>query len=175
MDLAFEENNIAVDGSVLMYHVVPSVVYSPELVDGLQMVTEQGQSLRVAVVNGVVLVNGAELIATNILTNNAVVSLPLSPLPPSCPLCPDPHHFQSAGAWQCPSANTCPFKTLVCWRQGGDWRRGRAWRGGCGVLLHPQRSPAVTMLCYTILYFTRKDYYIYYTILYYTSCALYSF
>jgi len=58
--------------NILLYHVVPAVAYSTDLVDGQIVPTLQGQTLRITT-DGGVRVNGVDVVLANALIKNGVV------------------------------------------------------------------------------------------------------
>ncbi|MEL7221659.1 MAG: fasciclin domain-containing protein, partial [Bacteroidota bacterium] len=58
---------------ILLYHIVGGEASSGGLMDGQQFTTLQGQDVTVGIVDGVVTINGAEVIVDNIYTNDGVV------------------------------------------------------------------------------------------------------
>lgn len=58
--------------NILLYHVVPVVAYSTDLVDGQVVPTLQGQTLRITTAGGV-RVNGVDVVLANALIKNGVV------------------------------------------------------------------------------------------------------
>ncbi len=57
---------------VLTYHVVEGRVFAFDLVDGMEVMTVQGQTLTISL-NGGAQVNGASVAAADILTSNGVI------------------------------------------------------------------------------------------------------
>jgi transforming growth factor-beta-induced protein len=57
---------------VLTYHVVEGRVFASDLVDGMEVMTVQGQTLTISL-NGGAQVNGASVAAADILTSNGVI------------------------------------------------------------------------------------------------------
>lgn len=57
---------------ILLYHVVDSRVFAGGLVDGMEVTTLQGETVTISL-NGGAQVNGASIIATDILTANGVI------------------------------------------------------------------------------------------------------
>ena len=58
--------------NILLYHVVPAVAYSVDLVDGQVVPTLQGQTIRISTVGGV-RANDANVVVANALIKNGVV------------------------------------------------------------------------------------------------------
>lgn len=59
--------------NLLQYHVIPQVVYSPDIGDGGEFETLNGKTLNVSVDGDTVNVNSAAVVATDYLTNNGVI------------------------------------------------------------------------------------------------------
>jgi len=59
--------------NILQYHVIPQVVYSPDIGDGGEFETLNGKTLNVSVDGDTVTVNSATVVATDYLTNNGVI------------------------------------------------------------------------------------------------------
>ena len=58
---------------VLLYHIIPSKVMSADLTDGLEMTTLQGNSVRFAVFDGGMMINGSNIITGDIPATNGVL------------------------------------------------------------------------------------------------------
>ena len=73
--------------TILLYHIVPSVLTSDTLEDGTELITAQGNTLAVSISNGIILVNNATVVEANILSATGVahgidsVLIPPSPAP----------------------------------------------------------------------------------------------
>ena len=59
--------------NVLQYHVVPFEVTSADLVDGMEVTALNGDTLVISITDGVVMVNGAEVVIADVMTSNGVV------------------------------------------------------------------------------------------------------
>jgi uncharacterized surface protein with fasciclin (FAS1) repeats len=59
--------------NVLLYHVVAGTALSTDLSDGQEVLTLQGETVTVEIVDDVVTINGAEVIIADILADNGVV------------------------------------------------------------------------------------------------------
>jgi uncharacterized surface protein with fasciclin (FAS1) repeats len=79
---------------ILTYHVVPGVYRAADLQNGQTLETLQGETLSVTVIDGRVLINGAEVIQTDVEASNGVVHvvssviLPPTPEPGITPVAP---------------------------------------------------------------------------------------
>lgn len=69
-----ENLTVAQLSEILTFHVVPNAVaYSTSLKDGQNITTLAGKQLTVKITDGVVSVNGAKVIAADVLVNSGVV------------------------------------------------------------------------------------------------------
>jgi len=59
--------------NVLQYHVVPFEVTSADLSDGMEVTALNGDILVISITDGVVMVNGAEVVIADVETSNGVV------------------------------------------------------------------------------------------------------
>jgi len=59
--------------SILKYHVVPGRVYAEQASDAQSAKTLQGQKIRFTIDGGQLMVNGADIVVTNIETSNGVI------------------------------------------------------------------------------------------------------
>jgi transforming growth factor-beta-induced protein len=66
--------NVSILSKVLRYHVVPGVLRITDLVEGQQLTTVEGTTIRVSTAGGMQ-VNGARIVTTNIETGNGVVHI----------------------------------------------------------------------------------------------------
>ena len=66
------ENKAKLTG-ILTYHVVAGKVMSSDLTDGMTATTVNGQTVTIKLMNGKVMVNGAEVIIADVDTDNGVV------------------------------------------------------------------------------------------------------
>ncbi len=66
------ENKAKLTG-ILTYHVVAGKVMSSDLTDGMKATTVNGQTITIKLMNGKVMVNGAEVIIADVDTDNGVV------------------------------------------------------------------------------------------------------
>ena len=69
--------------SILTYHVVPGIYSFSEITTGLSLTTVQGEDLSFSVMGGKAMVNGKNIVATDILANNGIVHVIDSVLIPS--------------------------------------------------------------------------------------------
>jgi uncharacterized surface protein with fasciclin (FAS1) repeats len=58
---------------ILLYHVVPGQVMAADVSDGLEAETLQGGMVRFSVANGAVMINDANIVATDIVASNGVI------------------------------------------------------------------------------------------------------
>ena len=58
---------------ILLYHVVPGQVMAADVSDGLEADTAQGGKVRFTVADGKVMINGANIVATDIVASNGVI------------------------------------------------------------------------------------------------------
>lgn len=80
--LLLPENKTTLQG-VLAYHVVAGNVMASDLSDGMVVTTAQGQSLMVSIMDGKVMINGAEVVMADVKTSNGVVHVIDTVLVPS--------------------------------------------------------------------------------------------
>ena len=66
------ENKAKLTG-ILTYHVIAGKVMSSDLTDGMTATTVNGQTVTIKLMNGKVMVNGAEVIIADVATDNGVV------------------------------------------------------------------------------------------------------
>ncbi|MDD1742924.1 MAG: fasciclin domain-containing protein [Methanotrichaceae archaeon] len=59
--------------SVLTYHVVPGMVISTDLKNGMILKTVQGENLTISLANGSVMVNNATVVQANIGSTNGII------------------------------------------------------------------------------------------------------
>lgn len=55
------------------YHVVPTRAFSVDLIDNQKLKTLQGRELTIRIKNGLVFVNGARVITSDVITSNGVI------------------------------------------------------------------------------------------------------
>ncbi|MFD2937430.1 fasciclin domain-containing protein [Spirosoma flavum] len=70
--LVLPESKATLTG-ILTYHVVAGKVMSSDLTDGMTATTVNGQPLTIHLIDGKVMVNGAEVIIADVDTDNGVV------------------------------------------------------------------------------------------------------
>lgn len=70
--LVLPESKATLTG-ILTYHVVAGKVMSSDLTDGMTATTVNGQPLTIHLMDGKVMVNGAEVIIADVATDNGVV------------------------------------------------------------------------------------------------------
>lgn len=58
---------------ILLYHVVPGKVMAADVTDGLEATTAQGSTVKFSVVDGMVKINDATIVTTDIETSNGVI------------------------------------------------------------------------------------------------------
>jgi len=58
---------------ILLYHVVPGQVMAADVTDGLEADTAQGGKVRFTVADGTVMINDANIVATDIVASNGVI------------------------------------------------------------------------------------------------------
>ena len=58
---------------ILLYHVVPGKVMAADVTDGLEAETAQGGKVKFTVADGKVMINGANIVATDIAASNGVI------------------------------------------------------------------------------------------------------
>ena len=58
---------------ILLYHVVPGKVLAADVSDGLEAETLQGSPVQFSVQDGKVMINGANIVATDVLASNGVI------------------------------------------------------------------------------------------------------
>lgn len=58
---------------ILTYHVVAGKVLSTDLTDGMTAATVNGQKITIRLTDGKVLVNGAEVVIADVVTDNGVI------------------------------------------------------------------------------------------------------
>jgi len=73
VETLLKPENKAKLASILKYHVVPGRVYSTDALAAGKAKTLQGQSVTIAVQNGVAMVNNAKLVATDLDASNGVI------------------------------------------------------------------------------------------------------
>lgn len=73
VDMLLKPENKTKLQSVLKYHVVAGALKSTDLTDGQELVTLQGEKLKVSVKDGKVMVGGAEVTAADVPASNGVV------------------------------------------------------------------------------------------------------
>ncbi len=75
--------------NILLYHVVPGEVKAAAVKDGLVAKTLQGSTVAFKVMDGKVMINGATIVATDVLASNGVIHVIDSViLPPAAPAAP---------------------------------------------------------------------------------------
>lgn len=73
MNLAAKDMNEEERSAVFGYHLVPGLVFSSDLKDGMKLKTLQGGELSVRVLDGVVYINAAKVLETDYLIGNGVL------------------------------------------------------------------------------------------------------
>jgi len=73
LDSLLKPENKAKLASILTYHVVPGKVMAADVVKLNSAKTAQGQSIAIKTANGGVMVDGAKVIKTDIVTSNGVI------------------------------------------------------------------------------------------------------
>ncbi len=58
---------------ILAYHIVPGIVLSSDLKDGMVLKTMEGGNLKVTVANGQMMINGVNIVRPNINASNGVI------------------------------------------------------------------------------------------------------
>ncbi len=75
--------------NILLYHVVPGEVKAAAVKDGLVAKTLQGSTVAFKVMDGKVMINGANIVATDVMASNGVIHVIDSViLPPAAPAAP---------------------------------------------------------------------------------------
>ncbi len=75
--------------NILLYHVVPGEVKAAAVKDGLTAKTLQGSTVAFKVMDGKVMINGANIVATDVMASNGVIHVIDSViLPPAAPAAP---------------------------------------------------------------------------------------
>ena len=76
-------------GNILLYHVVPGEVKAAAVKDGLVAKTLQGSPVTFKVMDGKVMINGANIVATDVMASNGVIHvIDAVILPPAAPAAP---------------------------------------------------------------------------------------
>lgn len=73
VDMLLKAENKSKLQSVLKYHVVAGTVKAADLKDGQELVTLQGEKLKVSLKDGKVMVGGAEVVSADVAVSNGVV------------------------------------------------------------------------------------------------------
>ncbi len=73
VDNLLKPENKAKLATVLTYHVVSGKVMAADLQDGQEITTVQGGKLKVSIVNGKVMINGANVVAADVPASNGVI------------------------------------------------------------------------------------------------------
>ncbi|MDD1700263.1 MAG: fasciclin domain-containing protein [Methanoregula sp.] len=107
-DAAFKKlpNGTVATKDILLYHVVAGKVTAAEVVTLKTATTVQGSNLTISVINGTVKVNNANVIATDIMTNNGVIHVIDTVLIPPAPV-------PTATATPTPTPTPQPTKTIT--------------------------------------------------------------
>lgn len=74
VDTLLEPENLNDLQGVLTYHVVPGVVTAADLVEGMELTTVQGETLTVSLAGGAS-INGANVVAADVMVSNGVVHI----------------------------------------------------------------------------------------------------
>ena len=73
VDNLLKPENKATLTKILTYHVVPGKVMAADVSDGLQADTAQGGKVAFTLADGKVMINGANIVATDIEASNGVI------------------------------------------------------------------------------------------------------
>jgi uncharacterized surface protein with fasciclin (FAS1) repeats len=104
---------------ILLYHVVPGKVMAADVTDGLEAETAQGGKVKFMVADGKVMINDANIVATDVVASNGVIHVIDKVLLPPAPAAEEAPAVEAAA--EAPAAGTIPevaaaaggFETLL--------------------------------------------------------------